>query len=84
MRYYLKCIYSEGIYDDEYIVSFNSSGRNWCFVRRKDVIVSNEREGLVRIIIYSEGTQASLVGLLESHSCATRMCIVPSCNVVKQ
>ena len=87
MAYYLKCTYAQWNGPDEYIISFNavpSDARNWCFVRKKDVIASNDREGLVRIVIYSEGVQDSLVGFLESYSYVMRKSLVPSSDIVKQ
>jgi len=40
---YLSCNYDLGAHDKEYFIKFNATNQNWCFVNRKDVTPTNEK-----------------------------------------
>lgn len=87
MPYYLKCRYAEWNNPDEYLISFNaipSEPRNWCFVLKKDVIAGQDNDGLVRVLLYSENSGSSLVGIFEAHSPNTLKFEVFSKEIVKK
>jgi len=58
---YLKCDYSEGIFNQEYQIRFKARNQNWCFVNRTDVIASDKEQGYVRVLIQNKIKEGLIV-----------------------
>lgn len=51
---YLKCLYAKGMFDDEYLVHFNSGNQSWCLVNREDIIKIDWQKGYVKCHPYAK------------------------------
>lgn len=63
---YLRCYHYDGIFSNERIVQFETrspTDQNWCFVNDEDVIPTEEKEGLVRVVWKEEFDGEILVGI---------------------
>ena len=63
---YLKCLYYNGMFPDEYLITLKVNApisQNWYWVNRDDVIPIDENSGLVKLVSLEEGEKTSFVGI---------------------
>lgn len=58
---YLKCTYGKGMFDDEYLINFNSPGQKWCLVDRKDVTPIDETKGYVKCRLVTKEKKEAII-----------------------
>ena len=85
-QYYLKCDYSQGIFEGEYSINFKpyekGLGQKWRAVKKEDVLVvdSEKNMGLAKIVLLSVRGDKALIEINDARFYVKKRDVLKNCS----
>ena len=84
--YYLRCIYTQGLRENEYRIKFRvfyENSKDSCFVDKRDITPINDKWGLVKIVVSSFEEENALIEISNSLEHKKSKFCVPKTEIIE-